>query len=643
MAEVSDTKTSGTSLISSINQSGSGIDLSSLVEGLVTAETSAKQSKLDKKVDATTLQISSYGTLSTNLSSLSSSLTAVEATNARSTKSSGTAVSLTIKDETSAKDVNANITVSSLAKGQVITFDLTDAHMLNSNTLSSASTIDTGSLAFVMNGSTTTITISSSNNTLQGLIDEINKISGAEASLIDTTGSGGLALVVKSGTGTANTFSMTSANGLEEFNTTGVTSATAAVSAFAAAASSGASGVSASTSNNQITFAGAIGGNGNVTATVDGETYTVAATVAGSASDQATQLAANLNDNSSFKALYRATSSAGVVTINSYKTLSVTASDAVFTVDGLSVTRSSNSVTDVFTGYSLDLSALSSSDVKISSSVVTENAAEKMQTFLDSINSVKSYLTTETKRGINGAEDGSLVGDVGARQILKELRSITTQEIKGFGSSSYYLANLGVKTERDGTLSLDKTRFEKAIANDPGLVDIVFSSKFTSTSDKVSVTGSETLPPTPGSYDFNFTQSTGIGVLNAQSLEALTNSSGNKSYTGSAGDAKNMYVEVLNDSSDITGTVRYGRSLIDTLQAYIKDVTSSTGLIKSRTATLNDQIATFENDQTDLDEKIEALRSNYNEQFGNMESLVTQLNKTGEYLTSMMDAWNKKD
>ena len=161
MAEVSDTKTSGTSLISSINQSGSGIDLSSLVEGLVTAETSAKQSKLDKKVDATTLQISSYGTLSTNLSSLSSSLTAVEATNARSTKSSGTAVSLTVKDETSAKDVNANITVSSLAKGQVITFDLTDAHMLNSNTLSSASTIDTGSLAFVMNGSTTTITISS--------------------------------------------------------------------------------------------------------------------------------------------------------------------------------------------------------------------------------------------------------------------------------------------------------------------------------------------------------------------------------------------------------------------------------------------------------------------------------------------------
>jgi flagellar hook-associated protein 2 len=30
----------------------------------------------------------------------------------------------------------------------------------------------------------------------------------------------------------------------------------------------------------------------------------------------------------------------------------------------------------------------------------------------------------------------------------------------------------------------------------------------------------------------------------------------------------------------------------------------------------------------------------YNEKFGSMESLVNQLNKTGEYLESMMDAWS---
>jgi flagellar hook-associated protein 2 len=54
-------------------------------------------------------------------------------------------------------------------------------------------------------------------------------------------------------------------------------------------------------------------------------------------------------------------------------------------------------------------------------------------------------------------------------------------------------------------------------------------------------------------------------------------------------------------------------------------------------------LATYADDQADLDSKIEALTNDYNTKFGSMEAMVTQLNKTGEYLTSMMDAWNKKD
>ena len=104
-----------------------------------------------------------------------------------------------------------------------------------------------------------------------------------------------------------------------------------------------------------------------------------------------------------------------------------------------------------------------------------------------------------------------------------------------------------------------------------------------------------------------------------------------------------MSVEVLDASADITGTVRFGRSMVDRLQSYITDITSSSGLIKTRTNSLNEDLGKFDNEQLDLDERIEALTSQYNEKFGSMESLVTQLNKTGEYLTQMMDAWNKDD
>ena len=143
---------SGTSIISKVNQSGSGIDLSDLVTSLVEAETSPLQSALDKKVEAANLSISSLGQLSSKMSSLSTNLTTLENTNARTTTSSGTAVSLTVTDEAKARDINANIVVSALATGQVVTYDLTHANLLNSSSVTAAGAIDQGTLTFTKAG-----------------------------------------------------------------------------------------------------------------------------------------------------------------------------------------------------------------------------------------------------------------------------------------------------------------------------------------------------------------------------------------------------------------------------------------------------------------------------------------------------------
>ena len=71
----------GTNLISSVNKSGSGMDLAKLVDGLVTAETTVQQKSITKKVDDTNLQISSFGQLKTKLSTFSSDLASLEKTN----------------------------------------------------------------------------------------------------------------------------------------------------------------------------------------------------------------------------------------------------------------------------------------------------------------------------------------------------------------------------------------------------------------------------------------------------------------------------------------------------------------------------------------------------------------------------------
>jgi len=542
----------GTNLISSINKSGSGMDLGKLVDGLVAAETTVNQSAITKKVEAANLQISSFGQLKTKLTSFSSALATLENTNARTAASASTAAMLTVTNEAVAKDINANINVISVAKGQVVTFDLTDASLLASSSLSAASTIPQGNLTLTLAGVNTVITIDSTNNTVQGLINEINEISGIQASFVDVTGSGGLALALKSDTGTANAFSLTGSGGLSAFSTAGMTANSSPI------------------------------------------------------------------------------------------TLSVAATDAVFEVDGLRVTRSINSVTDVFEGYKLDINAVSNGEFNIAAAVLSTDARERMQSFVDNINEVKNYLQTQTKRGRDGAEDGSLVGDATAAQILREINALTTREIVGYSSESYYLANLGVQTERDGRLSLNMTKFDAALAANPDLLNVVFASKYSTDNDNLKVTGSTNYPPVAGSYSFSFTSGGSNGTLNGETITPSSNSAGNLVFLGSSGNAKNLSVELLSNVTT-SATVRYGQSLTEKLQKYISDITSASGAINLRTTALNQNLSAYTDEQADLDAKIETLTAAYNEKFGAMEALVTQLNKTGEYLTSLMDAWNKKD
>jgi flagellar hook-associated protein 2 len=556
-SSTSGTTTTGNEIISSVNKtSGSGIDLKSLVTGLVNAETSVAQSQITKKVENTNLSISSFGNLSSRMNTLNTELTNLEETNARATTSSNSGVILTVTDEANAVDVSSSIVVSTLARGQTVSFDLTNNGFANafssSSSRTASSSIDQGTMVFTLGSTATTITINSTNNTLQGLVDEINKITGVQATLIDTDGSGSLSLSIRSDTGANNSFSISSGSGdLSAFNTSDYSDAWVA--------------------------------------------------------------------------------------------RQTTAADASFTVDGVTVTRSSNTITDLFAGHTINLTAADSSTaIEVTSVLATTDARARMQSFIDSINTVKTFLKTETQRGLNGAEPGSLAGDVTAAAILRELSGLTTTPITGYGSTDYYLANLGVRTERDGTLSLDTSAFDAAILADPTVADIVFSSKYSATDANLSVSGLTNYPPEPGSYSFSYTSGESTGALDSNSITPLTNSDSQKVFTGTSGNSKNLSVTLLSDTTT-SGTVRFGRSLIDTLQAYIETLTSSSGTIKTRTNTLTADLATYADDQADLDSKIEALTNDYNTKFGSMEAMVTQLNKTGEYLTSMMDAWNKKD
>jgi len=190
---------------------GSVIDVNSLVSQLVAATKAPQQSIIAGKTQAVTTEISAVGTLKSALSTFQSSLSALATTSGFDSlsASSSNSSALTASADSSATLGSYSVTVSQLAQAQQIV----------STTAWSgggSATVGTGSLQISLGGTSFTVAIGSSNDTVSGIAAAINEATGnpgVEASVV--TGSGGVAHLVltSSLTGAANTMNVTETDG----------------------------------------------------------------------------------------------------------------------------------------------------------------------------------------------------------------------------------------------------------------------------------------------------------------------------------------------------------------------------------------------------------------------------------------------
>ena len=320
----------------------------------------------------------------------------------------------------------------------------------------------------------------------------------------------------------------------------------------------------------------------------------------------------------------------------------VAASNASININGVTVTRTTNTVSDLIDGYQFKFNATTSSAASISSATDQTVAYEKIKEFVDTYNGITSTLESLTSRGVNGEDKGVLARDLTVNSIQRNLRSIITSELPGYGAKGRYLSELGVKTMRDGSISLSETDFNKAFEKEPILFDIVVNSM--ATSDNPLVVASQTssiLTPKAGSYNFVAGSSGAASTLGGVDLSESTLSDGSKQYTATSGDAKGLRLDVTGTVG--SATVYYGQSLANKLSEFIKDVISSTGVLEKSKSRASSLVSEYNENKADLDVKITSIRDRYMQQFSAMEAAVSGFNKTGEFLTGFIDSMKPKD
>ena len=404
--------------LSAINQGGSGLNITQIVDSLVEAEKTPQESAIQSKIDSKTTSISAIGEIKSALSKLSASLQGLVGKTSLAVSSNNTAVTANINDPSKASSINSSMTISSLATGQTLAF---------TGYSSTTAIVGAGSLnlergdwssgSFVASSSTvaTSLTVLES-DTLASLRDKINALDYGVTASIFGTGDGTYNLVLKSQEGKDNALRITATE-----NPSG----------------SGLSSI----------------------------------------------------DNSSTNASKQ----------------KIAGSDASIVVDGMTLTRSTNLINDLFDGYTVNLVSTTSTTANITASVDTSTAKTNLQSLINAINDAKNVINSKTNRGDANNESGELANDPVINALKKQIDSLTTSALSGFGSSSVYLSNLGVRTEKTGLLSLNTNVLEKELKDNPTSMDAIFNSMYSSSSSLLSVSGGNNKPPAAGSYSFAMT------------------------------------------------------------------------------------------------------------------------------------------
>lgn len=151
---------------------------------------------------------------------------------------------------------------------------------------------------------------------------------------------------------------------------------------------------------------------------------------------------------------------------SSSMTLGQSALDASFKVDGVSYTRSTNTVSDVLAGVTLTLKkAQIGTPISISSERPNDTLKTTLADFVSVFNTLKTDIAAARK------ENG---GDSSMRMLDQQLNALITKSVTSDANINS-LSDIGVSFNKDGTVSIDNTKLDAALAANPDAVEALFN------------------------------------------------------------------------------------------------------------------------------------------------------------------------
>ncbi|USX28266.1 flagellar filament capping protein FliD [Oxalobacteraceae bacterium OTU3CINTB1] len=206
------------------------------------------------------------------------------------------------------------------------------------------------------------------------------------------------------------------------------------------------------------------------------------------------------------------------------------ASDTKATVNGIDVTSSSLGISGAIEGVTISTLKVGASTLTVSKD--TGALTNSVNGFVKAYNELNTQMTALGGYNADTKTGGPLLGDTTLRTLQASIRAQMSSPITGLqGTSLTNLSQLGIAFQKDGTLTLDSSKLQKAIDNNYNDIAGLFAAVGRSTDPEVKFVSSSAKTKA-GDYAVNITQLATKGNLQGSAaLPAETTIDAGTSWT----------------------------------------------------------------------------------------------------------------
>ncbi|NPU26373.1 MAG: flagellar hook protein FliD [Bradyrhizobiaceae bacterium] len=318
-----------------------------------------------------------------------------------------------------------------------------------------------------------------------------------------------------------------------------------------------------------------------------------------------------------------------------FATVLQTAQAAEFTLDGISLTRNTNDITDVLSGVTFDLLQATPSGTTLNISIGTDTSqiSSALQTFVTNYNAFRDAVIAQQTTNSDGtaASSAVLFGDGTMRDIMN-----TLQDVLGTSVGGLTMADLGLSFNEKNELELDTGTLSTILSTNLSGVTTLLSAQTKTSSSQLSVVNTGTSPQ---SFTLDLTVDSS-GNLTAASVggdSSLFTVSGN-TIVGNSGTAYAGMAFTYTGSTSQSITVTSTQGLATQIYQFAKTASSTTGSLQTLIDNLTSRDETLQAKVDDIKSAAATYQTQLTAQYAKYQAAIESANNTLTYLKALLNA-----